>query len=116
MHIQIVSFRLKGLTDEEFLAGCNEDAAAYAAVPGLISKVWLHDPGRGRYGGVKTWTDRDAMQDYLNSDLWQSFVTSPQFTDVVSSDFEVIEKPTRVTRGFVKATELQRLLRSALAV
>lgn len=103
MHVQIVTFRLQGLTDAEYVAGCEEAAPAFAAIPGLGAKFWLRDPASGTYGGVKTWADRRAMEAYLKGDVWRSLVTDPHYVDVTSRDFEVIEAPTRVTRGYAAA-------------
>ena len=41
MHIQIINFHLKGLSEGDFRAKCDEIAPLYAELPGLISKVWL---------------------------------------------------------------------------
>lgn len=100
MHIQIVTFGLQDLADEDFVAGCADEAATFAAIPGLLSKVWLRDAEGGVYGGVYTWEDRRAMEDYLKGDIWRSLVATPQFAGVESRHFEVIEAPTRITRGY----------------
>jgi hypothetical protein len=99
MHIQVVTFALQGLSDEEYQAGCEESAPVFAKIPGLVSKVWLRDVERGVYGGVKVWTDRQAMEAYLKGDIWRELVTDPAVVDPHSQDFGVIEGPTRVTRG-----------------
>ena len=61
MHVQIVQFHLRDLTDEAFRALCDELAPTLAAVPGLLSKVWLASPATNTYGGVYTWRDRAAI-------------------------------------------------------
>jgi len=43
MHVQIVNFNLKDMTDAEFRSMANEVGPAFASVPGLIGKIWL-DP------------------------------------------------------------------------
>lgn len=50
MHIQVVHFQLSGIGEAEFRAQCDELAPAFAALTGLISKVWLADPAMGTYG------------------------------------------------------------------
>src|SRR6266581_9279626 len=69
MHVQIVSFNLKDLTDAEFRSMANEVAPAFASVPGLLGKIWLADVAKNTYGGVYIWQDAAAMQAYLASDL-----------------------------------------------
>jgi quinol monooxygenase YgiN len=99
MHIAVVNFRLKNMTHEQFTAVCDELAPAYAATPGLLSKVWLSDPTGNTYGGVYTWQDVSAFQAFTRSDLAKKVMTNPNFTDLVVRDFAVLEAPTRVTRG-----------------
>ncbi|MCZ7577711.1 MAG: YdhR family protein [Dehalococcoidia bacterium] len=103
MHITVVNFHLKEMTHEQFLAACDELAPAYAAIPGLIQKVWLSDPASTTYGGVYTWTDRAAFAAFAAGDLARAVVTHPNFADVTIREFEVLEAPTRVTRGLAVA-------------
>lgn len=99
MHIQIVTFRLQGLSEADYVASCDELAPTFAGIPGLLSKVWLRDPRTGTYGGVKAWTDRAAMDSYLGGEIWRSLVADPHLVEASSRDFEILENPTRVTRG-----------------
>lgn len=100
MHIQVVNFNLKGMSDAEFVSMCDEPfARTFASVPGLISKVWLRGLETNTYGGVYTWRDRRAMEDFRRSDLFQMVVNNPNFTNIMSRDFGVMEGPTRVTNG-----------------
>lgn len=104
MHIQLVDFSLKEMSEAEFHKMCDEVAPAFAAVPGLISKVWLADPVRNAYGGVYTWRDRHAMVAYSKSDLYQAVATNLHLANLASRDFAVLEGPTRVTHGLIAAT------------
>ncbi len=97
MHIQIVNFKLDGMTDDEYRKLVEEVAPAFAEAPGLISKVWLADPEANVYGGLYTWRDRRAMEEYLESPLFQALRMNPQITCITSRDFGVIEGATRIT-------------------
>lgn len=103
MHIQVVNFHLKGMTEQQFADQCDQLAPAFASVAGLVHKVWLADPASGTFGGVYTWEDRQAMERYLASDLFKGVASHPNLTDITSKDFGVLEGPTRVTRGLVAA-------------
>jgi len=46
MHVQVVTYRVEGVTDAEFIEANREFAEAMAAVPGLLAKVWLTGPLR----------------------------------------------------------------------
>ena len=99
MHIQVINFNLEGINRSEYETVCDELAGAFAALPGLISKHWLANEENNTYGGVYIWETRDAYEAYLNSELLAGVGANPALVNVVSKDFDVIEGPTRVTRG-----------------
>ena len=103
MHIQVVTFNLKGLSESEFSKACSDVfAPAFAEISGLISKVWLRQPETNTYGGVYTWRDREAMERYAKSELFQSIISDKRFINISSQDFSVMEGPTRITHGLAK--------------
>jgi quinol monooxygenase YgiN len=101
MHILIISFRLDGMSAEAFHELCHELAPTWAQIPGLLSKVWLEDSETNTYGGVYTWSSREAMNEFLQSELFDAIASNPNFIDATVKDYGVIEAPTRVTRGLV---------------
>ncbi|HEX5165603.1 MAG TPA: YdhR family protein [Thermomicrobiales bacterium] len=103
MQIQIINFQLRELSVEEFHAVCDSIAPQWAAIPGLISKVWLENEQTNTYGGVYTWESREALESYLQSDLFNGIMTNPHFANATTTDFDIIEGPTRVTHGLVAA-------------
>ena len=102
MQILIVNFNLEGLSEEAFASGCDELAPAFAAVPGLVSKVWLADRAEGVYGGVYTFDSEQAVDDYLESELWAGVGANPALVNISVRRFGVLEGPTRVTRGLAQ--------------
>lgn len=103
MHVQIVNFQLKNMDEPSFRAFCDEVAPAFAALPGLIGKIFLADPITGTFGGVYTWENREAYEAYTRSELFQGVASHPNFTNITSRDFGVLEAATRVTRGLPAA-------------
>ena len=102
MQILIVNFNLDGLSEEEFASSCDELAPAFAAAPGLVSKVWLADRADGIFGGVYTFDSAQAVDDFLQSDLFAVVGSTPGLVNVSVRRFGVLEEPTRVTRGLVQ--------------
>ena len=102
MQILIVNFNLDGLSEEEFASACDELAPAFAAVPGLASKVWLADRAEGIFGGVYTFESEQAVDDYLQSDLFAGVGSTPGLVNISVRRFGVLDGPTRVTRGLVQ--------------
>jgi hypothetical protein len=105
MHAQVVNFRLKGIDDAEFRALCDGLASQFKDIPGMQAKIWLADPATNTYGGIYLWDDRAAMEDYARGDLFKAVVSHPNFTDLSSHDYEVLEGPTAVTRGLLLARQ-----------
>jgi heme-degrading monooxygenase HmoA len=98
VHVQIVNFGLKGLSDEDYRAHCGAMAPAFAHLPGLISKTWLANDETNTYGGVYLWRDQRAMEAYRESDIYKGMLENPHFEDMSVTDFEVLDDPTRTTR------------------
>jgi hypothetical protein len=102
VQILIVNFNLDGLSEEEFACSCEELAPVFAAVPGLASKVWLADRAEGVFGGVYTFESEQAVDDYLQSDLFARVGATPGLVNISVRRFGVLEGPTRVTHGWAQ--------------
>ncbi len=102
MHIQIINFNLKDISEEEYRNLCDQLAPTFADLPGLVSKAWLTDPASNTYGGVYVWRDREAMVDFTKTELFNAVATHPNLANITSKDFAVLEEPSRVTRGLVE--------------
>jgi heme-degrading monooxygenase HmoA len=102
MHIQITTFNLEGISEEDYRKLCETVAPAFADLPGLISKTWLANPETNTYGGVYVWRDREAIEAYEKTDLFKGLGANPHFENVSVKDFAVLEDPTHVTRGLDK--------------
>ena len=54
MYVQVVNFELQGVSHSDYEASCEALAPAFAEIPGLLSNVWMVEPGvqprRGRLG------------------------------------------------------------------
>lgn len=104
MYIRIVNFNLSNTSPAAFEKVCQELAPQFAALPGLISKVWLADPASNTYGGVYTWQDRAAYEAYTRTELFRGVASDPNLSNVVSHGFDILEEPTRQTRGLAART------------
>src|SRR3989442_11993742 len=84
VQIQVVTFNLNGLSDADYRRACDGWAPTLAAVPGLISKVWLADVASNTYGGVYTWVHRQAMEAFALSDFFKAFVSNPSIGNIAA--------------------------------
>ena len=103
MQILIVNFSLDGMTESEFEQSSDQLAPVFAAVPGLVSKVWLADRAEGVFGGIYTFESEAALDAYLDSELFAEFSAIPAFVNVSLRRFGVLAGPTAVTRGGIPA-------------
>ncbi len=99
MQILIVNFNLDGLSEEEFASSCDELAPAFAAVPGLASKVWLADRAEGIFGGVYTFESEKAVDDFLQSDLFVGVGATPGLVNISVRRFGVCHPWVGAARG-----------------
>jgi hypothetical protein len=86
-------------TPAEFRAHADQVAAAFAAVPGLLSKLWILDEERGRGGGVYLFADRGAATTYLEGPIVSGLRANPAIAGMDVRLFDVLEGPSVITRG-----------------
>ena len=97
-YIQVVNFNLEGITHNDFMGVANEVAPNFAALPGLISKVWLSDKANNTYGGVYSWESQEACEAYRSGELYAgALATNPNFVNLLDNRFDVLEKPSKIT-------------------
>ena len=97
MQLLIVTFYLDGVSDAEYRAACEEEAPAFATVPGLVSKAWIADEATNTYGGVYLFADQASMDAYVASDLFRSIRDDPTVVELTTRVFDVLEGPSRTT-------------------
>jgi hypothetical protein len=99
MPMQVIMFTLDGIDDAAYRAHAEQNAPAFAALPGLRAKIWLANQHTNTYGGIYTWDDVAAMRAYEGGKIFQGLQANPHVTDVSVRDFSVLAGPTKVTRG-----------------
>jgi len=97
MRVQIITFNLTGLSDEEYRSHCEAIAPAFAQLPGLLSKTWLANAETNTYGGVYLWRDRRSMESYERSDIYGGMLANPHLEGLVARSFPVVEEATGIT-------------------
>ncbi|MBH30381.1 MAG: hypothetical protein CMG71_00125 [Candidatus Marinimicrobia bacterium] len=97
-YIQVVNFNLEGITHDDFMGVANEVAPNFAALPGLIQKVWLSDEANNTYGGVYSWSTKEACEAYRSGELYAgALANNPNFVNLSDKGFAVLEGPSKVT-------------------
>ena len=106
MHVQVVTYALEGMAESEYLDISNELAPSFSGIPGLQAKIWTEDPDRGRYGAVYFWEDKESMERFLRSNLFEG--TNPEFAEVESEGFAILENLTAQTQPVLDIVEIRR--------
>ena len=106
MHVQVVTYALDGMPESDYLDIANELAPSFSAIPGLQAKIWLEDPDRGRYGALYFWEDKESMERFLRSSLFEG--TNAEFTGVESEGFSILENLTAETQPVLEVVEARR--------
>jgi putative monooxygenase ydhR len=99
MHIQVITFKLDGIDDAAYQAHAEQQAPAFAVLPGLRAKIWLANQQANTYGGIYAWDDVAAMRAYQDGKIFQGLQANPHLIDVTVRDFSALARPTKVTRG-----------------
>jgi hypothetical protein len=100
MYVQIIEFETRGITPAEYEAFCREAIPAIAAVPGFVAKLFLADADTSRCGGVYAFTDREAAEAYLRSELYRAaLLDNPAIVNVRTRGADLLEEPTRALNG-----------------
>jgi len=110
--VQVINYNVSGMSEQEYEQTCDNLAESFAAIPGLLAKFWLSDRSNNTFGGVYLWGNRSAMESFTQSELFNAVATHPNLENISSKVFDVLDKPTRVTRGF----EVVHALEQARAV
>jgi hypothetical protein len=99
----VVTFKT-GATAEEYTAANAGEAPAFAEVQGLLAKIWIADPDSNTFGGIKLFSDRAALDAYLESDLFKSIIEDPSVEDMSYRRYRVIEELTAKTQPGIQVT------------
>lgn len=95
MWVQITEFDSPGMKRDEYDRWCVENIDVIADIPGVVAKLFCADVASDRRVGVYTFTDRDACDAYLRSELHQSaIVQNPAITNIRSNGIDLLEAPT----------------------
>jgi len=110
--VQVINFNLSGMGELEYKQTCDTLAGSFAEVSGLLAKYWLSDSADNTFGGVYLWEDRTSLEHFTRSELFNTVATHPNLVNMSSKVFDILEGPTRVTRGF----EVVNAIKQARAV
>jgi hypothetical protein len=96
MDVLIVNFKLDGISAEAWEERAAQLAPTFAAMPDLVSKVWLADPESDTYGGAYLWRDRASLEAYLAGPVFGALPELPGVHTIETRTFAALEAATRI--------------------
>ena len=105
MDVLIVNFKLDGTPAGAWERRAAQLAPTFAAMPDLLSKVWLSDAETNTYGGAYLWQDRASLDAYLAGPVFGALAEAPGVHSIETRTFAALDAPTRISGGSVVAPE-----------
>ena len=90
------------ISGEEYEKAVSPIAGPIAAVDGLRWKVWIVNEAENEAGGIYLFADESSVQAYLAGPIVAQLKSHPALSDISAKVFDVMDKPTAVTRGPLK--------------
>lgn len=87
------------VTGAEYVQAISPLAGAFAAVPGLIWKVWMINEEEKEAGGIYLFDTDESVKAYLEGPLVAQVTSHPALSDFSVKQFDVMDEATAVTRG-----------------
>ncbi len=98
----ILFVRIKSEVDKaELERRVEERRPRFLEVPGLVQKIYGHDPATGDWCGIYFFEDRKALAAYRESDLAKTIASAYEATEVRPEVYDVMF-PLHPDRGPVK--------------
>ena len=100
MNSQLIQVNFNyNIPTEEFEKKAASIAEVFANFPGLQWKIWLMNETRKEAGGIYLFESREAVENYLNSDLFKAIESNRYFDLVSVKIFDTLEAPGIITRA-----------------
>jgi len=103
MHVQVITFGLNDISEEQFREASGADAPTFANFSGLLAKIWLRDPETNTYGGLYLWADQEAHERYIKGEVFNAIMANSHLKNVESRDFGVFEDLSSITMTKLQA-------------
>ena len=90
------------VTAAEYEQAVTALADNFAAVDGLVWKIWIMNEADSEAGGIYFFKDDSSLNAYLDGELAAGVKSHPALSDMSAKVFDVMDSLTAVTRGPVK--------------
>ena len=103
MSVKLLQLNFKfSVTGADYEQAVSPLANEFAALPGLIWKVWILNEAEQEAGGIYLFEDEASVKAYLEGPLAAQVISHPALSDFSVKQFDVMDGVTAITRGPVK--------------
>ncbi|MFC2166009.1 YdhR family protein [Acidobacteriota bacterium] len=100
MSTKILQLNFKfSVTGDEYGQAVSSLAGQFAAVPGLIWKIWMINEVEHVAGGIYFFQDESSLKAMLDGPLAAQVMGHPALSDFDAKIFDVMDDVTAITRG-----------------
>lgn len=86
-------------TADDYIAAVSPLAEQFAAVPGMVWKVWTLNPETKKAGAAYYFADAESLETYMDSELFGAVKGHPALSDHEISTFQVMGAESVITRA-----------------
>lgn len=86
-------------TADDYIAAVSPLAEQFAAVPGMVWKVWTVNPETKKAGAAYYFADAESLETYMDSELFGAVKGHPALSDHEISTFQVMGAESVITRA-----------------
>ena len=87
------------VTGDEYGQAASSLAGEFAALPGLLWKIWMINEAEQEAGGIYLFDDEASVKAYLEGPLAAQVMSHPALSDFNAKQFDVMDDVTAITRG-----------------
>ncbi len=100
MSARIIQLNFKySVTGKEYTGAVTPMANDFAAIPGLLWKVWMINESESEAGGIYLFDDQASVDEFLKGPLAAQVTSHPALSDFSVKQFDTMDELTAVTRG-----------------
>jgi hypothetical protein len=102
MYIEIITFNLSGMTEQQWREQAERNATKYAECRGLLAKLWMSNPETNTCGAVYLWKDKETLDEHNRGPLAERVRTHPNYRNQSITEFKLLEDLVRKTQPGLK--------------
>ncbi len=98
MYVQIITFNLADMTEQQWREQAERNALKYAECPGLLAKLWMSNTETNTCGAVYLWKDKQSLDEHNHGALAERVRTHPNYRNQSITEYKLHDDLVRKTQ------------------